>query len=68
MVSEKGLGSAAELGLLIGSHPSSAEYDSSSSRVLVPLPQVLLGERVDGPPARGLHGTILGEDWPLNGR
>jgi hypothetical protein len=68
MVSEKGLSSAAELGLLIGSHPSSAECDSSCSRVLAPLPQVLLGERVDGPPARGLHWTMLDEDWLLKGR
>jgi hypothetical protein len=68
MVSGKGLGSAGELGLLIGSYPSSAEYDSSCSRVLVPLPQILLGERVDGPPARGLHWTMLDEDWLLKGQ
>lgn len=59
MVSGKGLGSAGELGLLIGSYSSSAEY---------PLPQILLGERVDGPPARGLHWTMLDEDWLLKGQ
>lgn len=68
MVSEKEVGFAAELGLLIGSHPSSAEYHFSSSRMLVPLRQVLLGGRVDGSPARGLHWTILGEYWRLKGR
>jgi hypothetical protein len=67
MVSEKELGFAVELGLLIGSHPS-AEYHSSSSRMLVPLRQVLLGDRVDGSPARGLHWSMLGEDWRLKGR
>jgi hypothetical protein len=67
MVSENGLESAVTLGLLIRSHSSSAEYHSSSSRLSVPLRQVLLGERVDGPPARGPHWTRLGEDWLLKG-
>jgi hypothetical protein len=68
MLSEKGLGFAAELGLLIGSHLFSAEYYSSSSRMLVPLRQVLPGGRAGGPAARGLHWTMLGEDWLLKER
>jgi len=68
MVSEKEPGFAMELGLLIGSHPSSAEYHFSSSRMFVLLRQVLLGGRVDGSLARGLHWTMFSEDWRLKGR